>query len=264
MAVFLALLERCASHGHALGEECGGCLQRLGEAAALYRGAFLQGFTIGDSDPFEAWVTTRREQLHRLALDALQRLAVAHERRGEVERGLPYAWRQVELDPWREEAQRQLMRLLALGGQRSAALAQYDACRQALAEELGAEPAAETTALYEADPQGTVDRSDDRTTSGEDSFVVPPSGGSSRLDDSRALALRTTHHLAFPHHRVSPSPSPLALPLWRGSKSWSTSTRWLGEALHGHGRVGLRRGGAGQRQDGAAARVRSPSHGGSP
>jgi hypothetical protein len=41
------------------------------------------------------------------------------------------------------------MLLLARDGQRSAALAQYETCRQVLAEELGVEPGAETLALYE-------------------------------------------------------------------------------------------------------------------
>jgi adenylate cyclase len=41
------------------------------------------------------------------------------------------------------------MRALALSGQRSAALAQYETCRRLLAEELGVEPGAETTRLYE-------------------------------------------------------------------------------------------------------------------
>jgi len=52
------------------------------------------------------------------------------------------------MEPWREEAHRQLMRILAHSGQRSAALAQYKVCRRILAEELGVEPDAETQALY--------------------------------------------------------------------------------------------------------------------
>jgi DNA-binding SARP family transcriptional activator len=51
-----------------------------------------------------------------------------------------HASRQLELDPWREEAHCQMMRALALDGQRSAALAQYETCRRVLAEELGVEP----------------------------------------------------------------------------------------------------------------------------
>jgi DNA-binding SARP family transcriptional activator len=41
------------------------------------------------------------------------------------------------------------MRVLARKGQRSAALAQYERCRQVLADELGVEPSIETTALYQ-------------------------------------------------------------------------------------------------------------------
>ena len=65
------------------------------------------------------------------------------------EQALPYAWRQVELEPWDEPAHRQLMRLLALNNQRSAALTQYETLRDQLAEELSVEPEEETTRLYE-------------------------------------------------------------------------------------------------------------------
>ena len=41
------------------------------------------------------------------------------------------------------------MRLLALSGQRGAALAQYETCRRALREELDVAPGAETRQLYE-------------------------------------------------------------------------------------------------------------------
>jgi len=124
-------------------------IRHLEEAVALYRGGFLEGFSIGDSSAFEEWALLNRERLHRLVMDALRRLAEQYEERGEYERARPHAWRQVEMDPWREKAHRQLMRLLALSGQRGAALAQYEDCCRLLAEELGVEPAAETTRLYE-------------------------------------------------------------------------------------------------------------------
>jgi DNA-binding SARP family transcriptional activator len=82
-------------------------------------------------------------------LAALHRLAGYYEQRGEYEQAQSYAWRQVELESWDEEAHQQLMRALAFRGQRGAALAQYETCRRLLAEELGVEPAKETTRLYE-------------------------------------------------------------------------------------------------------------------
>jgi DNA-binding SARP family transcriptional activator len=48
------------------------------------------------------------------------------------------------------------MRALALSGQRSAALSQYLACQRLLEQELGVEPASETTALYEAIREGEL------------------------------------------------------------------------------------------------------------
>lgn len=124
-------------------------VRALEEAVDLYRGEFLEGFSVGDSVPFEEWVLLKREYMCQQVLSALHRVAATYERRGEYGRALPYAWRQVELEPWQEKAHRQLMRLLALHGQRGTALARYEACRRALAEELGVEPAPETTRLYE-------------------------------------------------------------------------------------------------------------------
>jgi DNA-binding SARP family transcriptional activator len=118
-------------------------------AIALYRGEFLEGFFLGDSPAFEEWLLLKREQFQRRMLLALHRASAAHAERGDYARALPFTWRQVELEPWQEEAHRQLMYLLALNNQRSAALAQYEACRRALAEELHVEPSAETAQLYE-------------------------------------------------------------------------------------------------------------------
>jgi DNA-binding SARP family transcriptional activator/predicted ATPase len=132
-------------------------VRQLEEAVALYRGSFLEGFFLRDSPAFEDWSLIVRERLQRQALEALHRLAETYEQRGEYERARDYAWRQVEMEPWQEEAHQQLMHLLALSGQRGAALAQYESCRRLLAEELGVKPAAETTRLYEQIRDGTLE-----------------------------------------------------------------------------------------------------------
>lgn len=49
-----------------------------------------------------------------------------------------------------EPAQRQLMRVQAWAGDRGAALRQYQACVELLQREVQAEPAPETTALFQA------------------------------------------------------------------------------------------------------------------
>jgi predicted ATPase/DNA-binding SARP family transcriptional activator len=147
VAAFTGLLAACDSHTHRRLETCAACMRRMEQAAERYRGGFLEGFFLSDSVAFEEWVLLTRERLHRLALHALGHLAAYHERRGAYEAAYRYASRQVELEPWREEAHRQAMRALFLSGQRSAALAQYERCRAVLEAELGVEPEQETTAL---------------------------------------------------------------------------------------------------------------------
>ena len=124
------------------------CTQ-LEEATRLYRGDFLEGFSVADSPACEEWMVLCRERYQRLMMQALHRLVEEYERQGNFERALELAWRELDLEPWWEEAHRQLIRLLALSGRRSEALAQYIKCRHVLAEELNAEPAPETTGLYE-------------------------------------------------------------------------------------------------------------------
>ncbi len=115
-------------------------------AASLYQGDLLPGFTC-DSPPFEAWLRTERERYHRLALDALFKLTAQRLASADYQTAHTYAQRQLTLEPWREEAHRQLMQALALRGERSAAIAHYEVCRAVLAEELGIEPSSETQAL---------------------------------------------------------------------------------------------------------------------
>ena len=145
---FTTLLDSCERHPHRRAERCPICLERMQRAVAYYHGDLLAGFMVGEAAPFEEWLLLKREAFHQRALTALTRLATACERRQQFEPAIQYARRQLELDPWREEAHQQLMRLYASRGQRSAALAQYGVCRTILAQELGVQPAAETTALY--------------------------------------------------------------------------------------------------------------------
>ncbi|MCI0647257.1 MAG: tetratricopeptide repeat protein [Chloroflexi bacterium] len=119
------------------------------EVGELCRGAFLEGLYLDDCPEFEAWLMTERERWQQKCFQALGRLLQQSLSRGEYEAGLRYARRLLALDPWHEEAHRQMMSLLARTGQLSAALKQYATCRRILAKELGVEPAAETTRLYE-------------------------------------------------------------------------------------------------------------------
>ncbi|MBN1977217.1 MAG: tetratricopeptide repeat protein [Anaerolineae bacterium] len=155
---FASLTTTVPKHAHRRLEACRTCMQQLTQAADLYRGDLLSGFNL-DSLPFQEWLTMEREHLHRQAMETFYQLAACHSQRGEYKQAQHYAHRQLMLEPWREEAHRQLMAALALSGQRSAALAQYEACRHTLLEELGVEPDKETLFLYERIRDGNLQTS---------------------------------------------------------------------------------------------------------
>jgi len=122
-------------------------LASLEEAVRLYRGPLLEDLSVTHSADFEEWLLLNREHFRRLALDAMRRLGEGYEEAGDFGSALPHACRRAEIEPYDEDAQRQVMRLLALAGQRNAALTQYEACRGILAGELGVTLAAETVEL---------------------------------------------------------------------------------------------------------------------
>ncbi len=129
---------------------------QLEQATALFRGEFLAGFTLRDSAPFEEWALLQREYLGRLRLRALHRLTAYHADHGAHETALRYAWEQVRIEPWEEEAHQQLMALLAITGQRTVALAHYDSLRETLDLELGVEPSPETQELVQRIESGEI------------------------------------------------------------------------------------------------------------
>lgn len=148
VAFFDHLLNGCHAHQPERNLDCQDCFQRLAEAVDLYRGPFLESFSLDDSAAFEEWVLIKRQQYHVEALSALQQLADHHERSGDYAVATDYVRHQLRLEPWKEDAHRQLMRMLAYQGQRTAALQQYLTLESMLREELGVEPLAETRSLY--------------------------------------------------------------------------------------------------------------------
>lgn len=123
--------------------------QRLREAVALYQGPFLQGLEVRDAPLFEEWVLQQRTRYERLVIEALDMLVDLCIEQQRYEESIGYARRLLAFDNWREETHRQLMWLLEITGQHSAALAQFEACREILATELDVEPTQATQRLYE-------------------------------------------------------------------------------------------------------------------
>jgi DNA-binding SARP family transcriptional activator/predicted ATPase len=128
----------------------------LDDAVQLYKGDFLEGFYVRDAPAFEEWVLPERERLRQRMLQALYRLAAYYTDRGHYAKGIEYTTRLLALEPWHEEVHQQMMRLLALSGQRSAALNQFEVCRRVLADELGVQPNRDTVDLHHRIARGEV------------------------------------------------------------------------------------------------------------
>lgn len=97
---------------------------------------------------YDEWIFPVREEYRAQSLDALVH-SVEHARAAsEYTQAIALAQKILALDRAHEEAHQHLMFCYAALGNRSAALEQYDACRNALRQELGVEPSKETRALY--------------------------------------------------------------------------------------------------------------------
>jgi DNA-binding SARP family transcriptional activator len=149
-------------------------IQQLEKARDLYRGDFLEGFSLEDSSAFEEWTLRTRERLAQLASSLLHTLANSWETNGDYEKAQSCAYQNLELEPWDESAYRVLMRTLALKGQRNAALAQYEKCRELLASELDVDPSDETTELYDQIREGKLKAIAKISLVQSEPFISPP------------------------------------------------------------------------------------------
>lgn len=121
----------------------------LTETVALYRGDFLEGFSLRDCQGFDDWQRSQADMLRLHLAQALESLVELCTRQQAWDIAIQYARRWSELDLLNEAAHRALMLVYHQMGQRNTALRQFQRCKELLAAELGIQPAAETTALHQ-------------------------------------------------------------------------------------------------------------------
>jgi len=114
----------------------------MAEAERLYNGDFLDGFP-------DEWCEDERRYLRTLYGRLLRQLVETSKTSGEFVQGIRYARRLVEIDPFDEESHRELMLLYHLSGDRGAAMAQFEATKRILQEELGTQPSPASVELYQ-------------------------------------------------------------------------------------------------------------------
>lgn len=120
----------------------------LEEALKLYQGPFLEGISLRDAPAIDAWISAQNIQLQQQIIASHQALGEYALSQNQPVQGIAAIQHALELDPLHELSHRLLMRLYLQLGNRGAAVAQYERCRQLLFDELQIEPSLETTALY--------------------------------------------------------------------------------------------------------------------
>lgn len=153
---FRAALARARSHAHGADDSCPACLAALEEAIALDHGEFMAGFSLRDSEVFDAWQLSEAEAHRRDLAGALERLARGRAASGVWDAALMVGCRWLEQDPLHEPAHRHLMLTLARLGEPAAAVRQFRDCVRVLDAELGVAPLQETIELYEGIRAGRI------------------------------------------------------------------------------------------------------------
>ena len=129
------------------GEDFSSLLLQLQRAVSLFRGPFMEGFSLNEATNFENWIGFQREVWYQRVGVILDKLSQLLYDAGELLRAREIAARWITLDPLHEPAQRRLIEIHLGVGDYNAALRAYEAYRLKLAEELNVEPSAVTEAL---------------------------------------------------------------------------------------------------------------------
>jgi predicted ATPase/DNA-binding SARP family transcriptional activator len=122
----------------------------LENALSLYKGDFLEGFSLTDSPQFDDWSASERDRYRLLAMNGFAELAHRQESLRDCPAALRSMQRALAFNPFQEELQRDLMRLFYLNGDRASMIRQYESLRKLLDEELGVPPMPETRSLYDS------------------------------------------------------------------------------------------------------------------
>lgn len=141
-------------------------LELLTATLKLYRGDFLEGFSLNGLPEFDDWMAVERKRYRRLVIRGLTAVAEQHEKRGNFHDALEAFNRALEFDPLQEDLYCACMRLHCLAGDRAGAIRRYEKLRELLNEEMGVPPMSQTQALYDAIIMDKMPGTDDQYRAG--------------------------------------------------------------------------------------------------
>lgn len=122
---------------------------RLEQAVALYRGPFLDSFSLPDAPEFGQWADGERARLAGAYARALERLAEAAEQRRDFRGAVEWWERRAAHDPYDSRVALCLMRALEASGNRARAIQHAAIHERLLREELDVQVPREVSALVE-------------------------------------------------------------------------------------------------------------------
>jgi DNA-binding SARP family transcriptional activator len=123
----------------------------------LYKGPFLDGFSLTNSVEHKAWVNLARRRWERHYLTALKTLVEQSMKLGDFAQAIDAAQRYLELNPQDEAMHRRLIELFGVCGDGLAAQSEYDTCSEILRREQGRDPTDATTVAYRSAMVGALD-----------------------------------------------------------------------------------------------------------
>ena len=118
-------------------------------AFELFRGPFLDGFSIKDADPFDQWAASSATQWREHGIDAAVEFSFDLENRGAFAEALDVMERAIAVNPIREDLYRRAMRIMERGGMRAQVGTLYQQLTSQLNAELGLPPSLQTVECYQ-------------------------------------------------------------------------------------------------------------------
>ncbi len=94
-------------------------LQQLIDALALYKGDFIDGFSLSDVPQFNDWAASERERYRLMAMNGFADLSHRYEMIRNYSEALEVARRALAFNSFQEDLQRDVMRLMYLSGDRA-------------------------------------------------------------------------------------------------------------------------------------------------
>ena len=172
-------------------------------AAALYRGPFLDGFSVSNAPDFERWMESERARLAERFGGAVERLAVDATARGDHAAAVGWWRRLAAHDPLRVPTTLGLMRALAAAGDRAGALSYAKVYERLVMQELESAPDPAITRLVRelraANPEGSADMSGPPATADD----TPDAGTASARPSSSLPAPTPSPRRVAPRHLLT-------------------------------------------------------------